>query len=176
MADKTIFIIDDEKQEPAPEAKKAEPVAAPAPVAAAPVPTEVPSEEGKKKKKHEKVKKEKVIPPSRFEAVGIVYFWLTVGCSILSAITLTIMEPWCYCWIEAYKAKNTVIDNKRIVFDGHGGALFGHWILWLFLSIITLGIFAWWVPAKLENWRLNHIHFAEEKPVAAAPIKPEVVK
>jgi uncharacterized membrane protein YjgN (DUF898 family) len=37
--------------------------------------------------------------------------------------------------------------------------LFGQWIKWLFLIIITLGIYSFWVAIALKKWKVAHTHF-----------------
>lgn len=57
------------------------------------------------------------------------------------------------------KKKHTVINGHRLVFDGTALELFGHWIKWLLLSIITLGIYSFWVSIDLKKWKTKHTHF-----------------
>ena len=51
--------------------------------------------------------------------------------------------------------------GKRLRFDGHGIQLFGNWIKWLLLSIITIGIYSLWVPIKMKKWVTKHTFFVE---------------
>ncbi|AIM64089.2 hypothetical protein WS105_0499 [Weissella ceti] len=44
-------------------------------------------------------------------------------------------------------------------FNGSAVGLFGHWIKWLLLMIITLGIYGFWVGIKLEDWKAKHTTF-----------------
>lgn len=55
-------------------------------------------------------------------------------------------------------AKHTVIDGKRLVFDGKGVQLFGQYIKWFLLSIITLGIYSFWLNIKMKQWVVSHTH------------------
>jgi uncharacterized membrane protein YjgN (DUF898 family) len=45
-------------------------------------------------------------------------------------------------------------------FDGTALGLFGNWIKWLLLSIITLGIYGFWVRIALKKWKTKHTFFA----------------
>ena len=45
-------------------------------------------------------------------------------------ITLGIATPWMICYEQRWIASHTIIDGKRMMFDGTGGALFGKYILW----------------------------------------------
>ena len=59
----------------------------------------------------------------------------------------------------AWEAKHTVINGKRLYFDGKAIQLFGNWIKWLLLTIITLGIYSFWLGIALKKWRTKHTHF-----------------
>jgi uncharacterized membrane protein YjgN (DUF898 family) len=63
--------------------------------------------------------------------------------------------------IYGWETRHTVINGKRLKFDGTGLQLLGSWIKWLLLSIITLGIYALWVPIKIKAWTTKHTSFAE---------------
>ena len=43
--------------------------------------------------------------------------------------------------------------------------LFGKWLLWGLLTIVTLGIYGFWVAKKLEQWKAKHTHIAGERAV-----------
>lgn len=57
-----------------------------------------------------------------------------------------------------WKVKHTVIDGHRLYFDGTAIQLFGNWIKWLILTVITLGIYSLWLNIKLEQWITKHTH------------------
>ena len=60
--------------------------------------------------------------------------------AILIGITLGIGAPWAICMKERWIAKHTYIDGRQLVFDGTGAQLFGTYIKWVLLTIVTLGI------------------------------------
>ena len=72
---------------------------------------------------------------------------------IVTVFTLGICKK--YGW----KINHTVIDGHRMYFDGKGIELFGNWIKWLILIIITLGIYSFWVGLRLEDWKAKHTSF-----------------
>lgn len=37
--------------------------------------------------------------------------------------------------------------------------LFGNWIKWLLLSIVTLGIYLFWVGPRIAQWKWEHTDF-----------------
>ncbi|MBS9784612.1 MAG: hypothetical protein KGV54_00725 [Oceanivirga sp.] len=51
---------------------------------------------------------------------------------------------------------NTVIEGKKLDFNGKGLNLLGKWLLWLVLGIITLGIYNIIVPFKLKQWEVDN--------------------
>ena len=58
-----------------------------------------------------------------------------------------------------WETKHTVINGHRLKFDGTALQLFGNWIKWLLLTIITLGIYGFWVCIKIKKWTTKHTHF-----------------
>ena len=48
-------------------------------------------------------------------------------------------------------------DRRRLKFNGTGGQLFGKWILWCLLCIVTVGIYTIWMPVKLLEWETKHV-------------------
>ena len=62
--------------------------------------------------------------------------------------------------IYVSEAKHTVIEGRRLTFDGKAIELFGNWIKWLLLTIITIGIYGFWARLALKKWRTKHTLFA----------------
>ena len=90
-----------------------------------------------------------------------------IGIGLLSFImilfTLGIATPWALCMKHRWVAKHTVIDGKRLEFDGTGGQLWGNFIKWLLLTIITIGIYSFWLYIKTQHWLTKHTHFAQTR-------------
>lgn len=88
-----------------------------------------------------------------------------IGVGIISAIisvfTLGIGVPWAVCYKEKWYTEHTIVDGKRLVFDGNGAQLFGNYIKWFLLSIITCGIYALWLGIKMKQWVVYHTHLSE---------------
>lgn len=88
-------------------------------------------------------------------------FWGLFGVSLLSAlvtiITLGLGYPAMYCFRMRWIYRHTVVGGYRLKFNGTGGQLFGKYILWTFLTIITIGIFGLWLPIKYKKWETKHI-------------------
>ena len=87
-----------------------------------------------------------------------------IGIGILQAIiiacTLGIATPWAICLKESWYVKHTTIDGHQLTFDGTGGQLFGNFIKWFLLCIITLGIYSFWLNIKMKQWVTMHTHIA----------------
>ena len=77
---------------------------------------------------------------------------------LLTVITLGLAYPWAVCMKERWIAKHTIIDGKRLVFDGTGMQLIGKYIIWWLLTIITFGIYAFWLNIKMKQWVVKHTH------------------
>lgn len=87
-----------------------------------------------------------------------------IGWSLLAGLicffTLGIAYPFAACMLYRWEARHTVINGRRLYFDGTGWQLIGKWILWLLLTVITFGIYGFWLTIKLKQWRVCHTHFA----------------
>jgi uncharacterized membrane protein YjgN (DUF898 family) len=85
-----------------------------------------------------------------------------IGIEILQVLiivfTIGLATPWAVCVRENWYIKHTIIDGKRLYFDGNGGQLFGNYIKWLFFTIITLGIYSFWLSIKMKQWVTSHTH------------------
>ena len=85
-----------------------------------------------------------------------------IGISILQGLiigfTLGIATPWAVCLKESWIAEHTTIDGHQLTFDGTGGQLFGNYIKWFFLCIITFGIYSFWLTIKMKQWVTKHTH------------------
>ncbi len=87
----------------------------------------------------------------------------TIAASIVAALimvfTCGIGMPWAVCYLMSYIIGHVTIDGKRLTFDGNGMQLFGNWIKWFVLCLITCGIYSLWVVPKVYNWVAKHTHF-----------------
>lgn len=77
----------------------------------------------------------------------------------MTVFTLGICYPWSVCmvygWKNGWKINHTVVDGHRMKFKGSAVGLYGNWIKWLLLTVITLGIYGFWVSIKLEDWKVK---------------------
>ena len=84
--------------------------------------------------------------------------WTIIGV-IITVFTLGICFPWALCMQYSWKTNHTVIEGRRLKFNGSAVNLFGNWIIWLLLSFITFGIYGFWVGIALEKWKVKNITF-----------------
>ena len=97
---------------------------------------------------------------SRFTGslLGLIGINLLQGLIIF--LTFGIAAPWAICIRQRWIARHTVIDGRQLIFDGTGGQLFGNYIKWFLLTIITCGIYSFWVAPRMYKWVASHIHAA----------------
>lgn len=86
--------------------------------------------------------------------------WRILG-GLVTAFTFGICYPWVLCMVYGWKIKHTVINGHRLKFTGSAVGLFGNWIKWLLLCIITLGIYGFWLSIALEKWKVKNTSFAD---------------
>jgi len=84
--------------------------------------------------------------------------WIILG-SFITTCTVGICFPWAICMFYGWRINHTVIEGKRLKFNGTAMGLFGNWIKWLLLIIVTLGIYYCWVHIKLEQWKVKNTTF-----------------
>ena len=78
--------------------------------------------------------------------------------SLIMSFTCGIGTPWAVCYMMKFIIGHAVVDGKRLTFDGNGGQLFGNWIKWWLLTMVTCGIYGFWVAPRLYQWVVSHIH------------------
>ena len=79
---------------------------------------------------------------------------------IITVVTAGICYPFALVLRERWRAKHSLIDGQRLVFTGTAWGLFGLWLKWWILSLITFGIYALWVGPQLAAWKWEHTEFA----------------
>jgi uncharacterized membrane protein YjgN (DUF898 family) len=79
---------------------------------------------------------------------------------LILALVFEMCYPFALVFRERWKAKQACIDGRQLVFTGSALSLFCNWIKWLFLSIVTLGIYVFWVGPRVQKWIWEHTAFA----------------
>ena len=85
-----------------------------------------------------------------------------IGINLLQALMIGLSfglgTPWAICMKERWMARHTIIDGKQLTFDGTGSQLFGNYIKWFLLTVLTLGIYGFWLDIKMKQWITKHTH------------------
>jgi uncharacterized membrane protein YjgN (DUF898 family) len=79
---------------------------------------------------------------------------------LITIFTLGICYPFALVLMQRWRCKHTYIDRQQLVFTGSALGLFGHWIKWFLLSVITLGIYLFWVTPRLQKWVTENTDFS----------------
>lgn len=87
--------------------------------------------------------------------MGLIGINLVVA--LFSLITLGLAWPMLCCFRLKWVYRHTVIGGYRLKFNGSGLQLFGKFILWVFLTIVTATIYVWWLPIKYKKWEISHV-------------------
>ena len=91
-----------------------------------------------------------------FLGLQIVNFFILI-------FTLGLGVPWVVCRSMKWDSEHQIIDGRRIYFDGNAAQLFGNWIKWILLTIVTFGIYSILIPIRKQAWIVKHQSFV--KPV-----------
>lgn len=81
--------------------------------------------------------------------------------SIIIMCTFGLGTPWALCYMFRFITSHAIVDGKRLRFDGDGASLFGNYFVWMLLTVVTCGIYSFWVAPKLYKWIVSNIHFDE---------------
>jgi uncharacterized membrane protein YjgN (DUF898 family) len=94
-----------------------------------------------------------------FDGGAATYVGTAVLGALITILTLGICYPFALVLKERWRCKHTYIDGQRLTFTGTGVGLFGTWIKWFFLIVITLGIYSFWVGPRIQKWKTEHTDF-----------------
>ena len=95
---------------------------------------------------------------SKFDGGLLGLIGINLLASLITVASIGIAYPWAVCLKEEWIASHTIIDGKRLYFDGRGGQLFLNYIKWFLLTIITFGIYGFWLSIKMKKWVAKHTH------------------
>lgn len=98
---------------------------------------------------------------SRFTGGAFANFFIGLLTIIVTIITLSLAYPAMKCWKMRWETKHTYINGRPLIFDGKARQIYGKYILWLFLSLITLGIYyIFCMRINLIKWQTKHTHIS----------------
>ena len=96
----------------------------------------------------------------KFDGGAATYVGTGVLAALITICTFGICYPFALVLRERWRAKHSYIDGFQLEFTGSATGLFGNWIKWLLLSIITFGIYLFWVGPRIQSWKWEHTNFA----------------
>ena len=108
-------------------------------------------------------KKKEVRTDSYFDGGVLELIGWRILALLITVVTLGIANPWAQCMLYSWQFKHTVYNGKRLKFEGTGGDLFINMFKWLFFTIITLGIYALFIPIRKAKWVVSNIHYEDEE-------------
>jgi uncharacterized membrane protein YjgN (DUF898 family) len=79
---------------------------------------------------------------------------------IITICTLGLAYPWVLVMLYGKKISNTVIEGRRLQFNGSAIGHFCIWIKWWFFMVITIEIYSFFIATRLERWRVSHTFFS----------------
>lgn len=96
-----------------------------------------------------------------FDGKGREFLFVGLGAFLLTIFTLGIGFPWATTMLIRWKTSHTLLDGKRFAFKGSGSGLFGKWIVWWLLSLITLGLYSLIVWPRYQKWIVENTVYKE---------------
>lgn len=100
------------------------------------------------------------LPPGtavfQFRGGAATWFGTQILDVLITLVTLGICYPFAVVLVERWRAKNTFLMGRPMQFVGTGWGIFGLWIKWFLLCIITLGIYSFWVYPRLSAWKIEN--------------------
>lgn len=110
--------------------------------------------------KYNAADEEKAISGSHFDGDALTSVSITLLSKILRACTLDIIAPLAVYLRLKFRIGRTTLSGRRMIFDGKWQELFWKNVLWVFLSVITVGLFLPFKSLKMTKWETRHTHFA----------------
>lgn len=81
---------------------------------------------------------------------------------LVGIISLGLLYPFMLCWKEKWMAKHTYVNGRQLSFDGNGAQLWGRFMLWTILSLVTFGIYyVLCMKVAMAKWVTKHTHFQD---------------
>lgn len=96
---------------------------------------------------------------SKFIGNGLeLWGWSLLG-TLVTICTCGICLPIAVNWIYRYKTEHMLVSGRKLVWHGTAAGLFGNWIKWLLLTIVTCGIYGLWVEKRLLQWKARNTSY-----------------
>ena len=79
---------------------------------------------------------------------------------LLTLITCSLATPWVLVKKIKWETSHIVIEGKRQAFNGTATELFGLWVKWLLLSVVTCGFYMYYAHIDYMKWVVSHTSYA----------------
>lgn len=80
--------------------------------------------------------------------------------NVIGIVVLAVCAVIGLCWAAVifmkWETKHTVISGYRLKFKASALGLLFTILKWILLTVITVGIYALWLPIKTRRWRAKH--------------------
>ena len=104
-----------------------------------------------------------------FDGGAATYLGTAILAVLVTVCTLGICYPFAVVLTQRWRAKHSSIDGRPLVFTGSAIGLFGLWIKWFLLIVVTLGIYAFWVGPRIARWTWENTDFAPAAVPSSVP-------
>ena len=82
---------------------------------------------------------------------------LLIALIVVAAFFVLLGLAWAAIRFMKWETKHTIISGNRVKFNANAFQLLGNCFKWTFLTIITVGIYAFWLPIKVRKWKVSHM-------------------
>ncbi len=98
---------------------------------------------------------------SRFTGGAFANFGINFLMYFVTVITLGFAYPVMKCRKMRWEVRHTYINGRQLTFDGKAKSLYGKYMIWLLLSVVTLGIYyLFCMSINLVRWQTEHTHIS----------------
>lgn len=111
--------------------------------------------------------KNESVTESQFTGSCLAYLGIRLLANLVTIVTFTFGAYWAYCFKLRYVIGHKIIDGKALDFNGKGIQFFGKCICWVLLTLVTFGIYSFWLKVKIKKWTVLHTNTREALAVAA---------
>ena len=105
-----------------------------------------------------------VNPRFTFDGGAGSYLGTTILAILVTLVSFGLAYPFALVLLERWRCEHSFIDGRPLKFNGTGMSLFGNWLKWLLLCLVTLGIYSLWVVPRLQQWKWENTSFAPVYP------------
>ncbi len=94
-----------------------------------------------------------------FDGGALTYWGTQVAAFFITLVTLGFAYPFALVLKLKWRTKHTKVNGVPLVFNGTAFGLIGRWLLWWLLTMVTFGIYSFWVAPRLNGWIVEHTDF-----------------